>query len=258
MGRMTWRGRARGPFRALVAGIVAGLLAGAVGWFGIDGLRPRTAMTGRAVAMDGDSLRLDGVELRLEGLDAPELRQTCVAATGEVACGRKAREALAALVPHASFELDHAPPIRHQHPVPAPERPSGLGPIETLDDPSATAAPRVAAAPPLPPRPPSPPPSEAREPSEPDAVPSPEFFDVRALAARLNEPARSASHGGHAERASGDAASAVDAPSPPPGARRPAARPEARIASSAAGAAARIAELLDTPAEVTAPAVHSG
>jgi endonuclease YncB( thermonuclease family) len=98
MGRMTWRGRARGPFRALVAGIVAGLVAGAIGWSGIEGLRPRTAMTGRAVAMDGDSLRLDGVELRLEGLDAPELRQTCVAATGEVACGRMARDTLAALL----------------------------------------------------------------------------------------------------------------------------------------------------------------
>lgn len=95
---MTWRGRARGPFRALVAGIVSGLVAGAIGWFGIDRLLPRTAMTGRAVAMDGDSLRLDGVELRLEGLDAPELRQTCVAPAGEVACGRMARDALAALL----------------------------------------------------------------------------------------------------------------------------------------------------------------
>lgn len=95
---MTWRGRVRGPFRALVAGIAAGLVAGAVGWFGLDNVLPRKALTGRAVAMDGDSLRLDGVELRLEGLDAPELRQTCMAPQGELACGRMAREALAAML----------------------------------------------------------------------------------------------------------------------------------------------------------------
>ncbi len=91
-------GRVRGPFRALLAGMLAGLVAGAVGYFGLDGLRPRTTVAGSATAIDGDSLRLDGVELRLEGLDAPELRQTCLAAQGEVACGRNARDRLAAML----------------------------------------------------------------------------------------------------------------------------------------------------------------
>jgi len=56
-------------------------------------------LAGVAEAIDGDSLRLLGEELRLEGIDAPEYRQTCRdRAGGEVACGRQARRALAAML----------------------------------------------------------------------------------------------------------------------------------------------------------------
>lgn len=96
--RPAWSRRVRGPGRAAMAGLVAGLIAAVVGHFGLDGLRTRRTVAGQAVAIDGDSLRLDGAELRLEGIDAPELRQTCVAADGPVACGRMAQEALAGLL----------------------------------------------------------------------------------------------------------------------------------------------------------------
>lgn len=96
--RPAWARRVRGPGRAAVAGLVAGLVAAVIGHFGLDGLRPRTTVAGRAAAIDGDSLRLEGAELRLEGIDALELRQTCQASDGPVACGRAAHDALAALV----------------------------------------------------------------------------------------------------------------------------------------------------------------
>jgi hypothetical protein len=140
-----------------------------------------------------------------------------------------ARDATPAPGPHAGFELDHASPVGDGQAVLVRARPSGLGPIATLDGPRATPSPRMVSAPP---------PREPREPREPAAEPSPEFFDVRALAAQANEPAGSAARGGHAGTSNGDAASAVDAPSRPAGTRRPASRPDARAASSAAGAAA--------------------
>jgi endonuclease YncB( thermonuclease family) len=57
------------------------------------------SLAGAAEAIDGDSLRLLGEELRLEGIDAPEYRQSCRDRTGgEVACGRQARRALAAML----------------------------------------------------------------------------------------------------------------------------------------------------------------
>jgi endonuclease YncB( thermonuclease family) len=56
-------------------------------------------LAGAAEAIDGDSIRLLGEELRLDGIDAPEYRQTCRdRAGGEVACGRQARRALAAML----------------------------------------------------------------------------------------------------------------------------------------------------------------
>lgn len=61
---------------------------------------PSQAATFRGAAdvIDGDSLRVNGVEMRLVGVDAPEYRQTCEEAGQPVACGRRAREELAALV----------------------------------------------------------------------------------------------------------------------------------------------------------------
>ncbi|WP_332683428.1 thermonuclease family protein [Bosea sp. (in: a-proteobacteria)] len=62
-------------------------------------LGPARSLAGAAEAIDGDSLRLAGEELRLEGIDAPEYRQTCQDRGGrDVACGRQARRALAAML----------------------------------------------------------------------------------------------------------------------------------------------------------------
>lgn len=54
---------------------------------------------GVAVAIDGDTLRMGGRDLRLKGLDAPEYRQSCIAADGRDSdCGRQARRALAEIL----------------------------------------------------------------------------------------------------------------------------------------------------------------
>ncbi|MDQ0471019.1 thermonuclease family protein [Labrys wisconsinensis] len=53
---------------------------------------------GRAYVIDGDTLALGSERLRLVGIDAPELGQSCEAGGIAVPCGRRAREALRALV----------------------------------------------------------------------------------------------------------------------------------------------------------------
>ncbi len=56
-------------------------------------------LAGRATIIDGDTLSLAGSRVRLVGIDAPELRQTCMAKSGaKTACGEIAARALAALV----------------------------------------------------------------------------------------------------------------------------------------------------------------
>ena len=74
---------------------IALLVAG--GKESIRWLRTET-LGGQAIAIDGDSLRLNGRELRLEGIDAPEYRQTCRRGDREEACGKQARDRLAALL----------------------------------------------------------------------------------------------------------------------------------------------------------------
>jgi endonuclease YncB( thermonuclease family) len=59
---------------------------------------PAAPITGLATIVDGDTLRLDGGRIRLLGIDAPELDQTCGAASGPWACGVAARDGLAALL----------------------------------------------------------------------------------------------------------------------------------------------------------------
>lgn len=61
--------------------------------------RPAPAPAVRYSAVDGDSLRAGREDVRLLGIDAPELFQTCRDGRGrEWACGRAARDRLAALV----------------------------------------------------------------------------------------------------------------------------------------------------------------
>jgi endonuclease YncB( thermonuclease family) len=96
-GPLGWR-RVSRPVDLVVALGILGLLAiaGAVLQYRLG---PARSLIGAAQVIDGDSLRLNGEELRLEGLDAPEYRQTCTDKAGrQVACGRDARRALAAML----------------------------------------------------------------------------------------------------------------------------------------------------------------
>ncbi|MEN5082305.1 thermonuclease family protein [Bosea sp. TWI1241] len=107
MAKARFRAVGRGPFgwhrvgRGVDLAVALGLLllmaiAGAVLQYRLG---PSRELVGHASAIDGDSLRLAGEELRLEGLDAPEYRQRCRARDGrEVACGRDAHRALAAML----------------------------------------------------------------------------------------------------------------------------------------------------------------
>jgi endonuclease YncB( thermonuclease family) len=54
--------------------------------------------SGFAQVIDGDSIRVDGRDIRIAGIDAPELRQTCVAEAGPYPCGEVARRALGDLL----------------------------------------------------------------------------------------------------------------------------------------------------------------
>jgi endonuclease YncB( thermonuclease family) len=52
---------------------------------------------GTAVIADGDSITLGATRIRLRGIDAPEYAQTCQKDGIDYACGKRAREALAAM-----------------------------------------------------------------------------------------------------------------------------------------------------------------
>lgn len=52
-----------------------------------------------AVAIDGDTIKIDDTVFRLEGIDAPEMKQTCLDASGkQFACGRAAKNVLAKML----------------------------------------------------------------------------------------------------------------------------------------------------------------
>ncbi|WP_144299811.1 thermonuclease family protein [Elioraea rosea] len=54
-----------------------------------------TLISGRPSVVDGDTLEIDGTLIRLHAIDAPELRQTCLTASGETwPCGQDAAEVL--------------------------------------------------------------------------------------------------------------------------------------------------------------------
>jgi endonuclease YncB( thermonuclease family) len=55
-------------------------------------------VSGSASAIDGDSMTVGSREVRLYGIDAPEFRQTCNRDGAEWACGKDARDQLAALL----------------------------------------------------------------------------------------------------------------------------------------------------------------
>jgi len=60
---------------------------------------PARSIEGPAQVIDGDTLEIDGELIRLLDIDAPELAQTCAAATEQLRrCGEAAAEALAARI----------------------------------------------------------------------------------------------------------------------------------------------------------------
>lgn len=73
------------------------LLAALGGFFGAGPLVAET-VNGSASAIDGDSLTVGSREVRLYGIDAPEYQQTCNRSGAEWACGKEARDRLAALL----------------------------------------------------------------------------------------------------------------------------------------------------------------
>lgn len=80
--------------------IGAALACAGVLWLatGRPGPAQSPTLSGTATAIDGDGLRIDGVSVRLWGIDAPEMDQTCIAASGvHYDCGRISRDALAGL-----------------------------------------------------------------------------------------------------------------------------------------------------------------
>lgn len=107
MARFGFRASNYGPFgwRRVGRSVDFVVALGFIGLLAVAGavlqyrLGPGRSLVGAGEAIDGDSLRLAGEELRLEGIDAPEYRQTCRDPAGqEVACGRQARRALAAML----------------------------------------------------------------------------------------------------------------------------------------------------------------
>lgn len=58
---------------------------------------------GLAYVIDGDTIVLDGTKIRLEGIDAPEMRQTCVALGKPYQCGTEARANLRNLIGEAAL-----------------------------------------------------------------------------------------------------------------------------------------------------------
>lgn len=88
--------------RLLPLGAIAAVLGALVAaynepWF--DDLFAEKTFAGPARVVDGDSLEIASLRVRLYGIDAPELAQHCAGADGrDYACGREARERLAAAI----------------------------------------------------------------------------------------------------------------------------------------------------------------
>ena len=48
--------------------------------------------------IDGDTIKLGDIKIRFSGIDAPEIKQTCIASEGKVACGKISKDTLIAKV----------------------------------------------------------------------------------------------------------------------------------------------------------------
>lgn len=85
------------PLGAIAAVLGLGLALLRAPW--LEDLFAAPDFAGPARVIDGDSLEIGELRVRLFGIDAPELAQHCTGGDGrDFACGREARERLAALI----------------------------------------------------------------------------------------------------------------------------------------------------------------
>jgi len=103
-----WSARGRRPRQAFRQGrsalrrvfdlILAALILSLLGLLALRLDRVETRLAGAVTVNDGDTVTVRGERLRLRGIDAPEYHQTCKLDGQIYACGRRARDALKALV----------------------------------------------------------------------------------------------------------------------------------------------------------------
>ncbi len=91
---MIARSTQRRLFEALLVAVLIAVAA-----YGSQGVQPRELAPGVGKVKDGDSFVLRSKIIRLYGIDAPEYRQTCEKAGGEIFdCGKEAANALRTLI----------------------------------------------------------------------------------------------------------------------------------------------------------------
>src|SRR5688500_11882561 len=94
-----WPRRRRRPMRRFLDYLSAAAFLGLVILVAARFERLQMQETGgSAIVNDGDSLTIGGERIRLRGIDAPELDQTCRRDGEDYACGRRSKQALAALI----------------------------------------------------------------------------------------------------------------------------------------------------------------
>ena len=77
-----------------------------------------THISGNAGITDGDTIRIGDNRIRLHGIDAPESRQNCETASGEIyACGAEATKRLAAFIAGRAVECEVRDIDRYQRSV---------------------------------------------------------------------------------------------------------------------------------------------
>jgi len=58
----------------------------------------KNIFSSHVTVVDGDTIKLGDIKIRFSGIDAPEIKQTCIASEGKVACGKISKDTLIAKV----------------------------------------------------------------------------------------------------------------------------------------------------------------